>query len=191
MADKLERAGNLKESTKLIRLTVNGQLYELTTGDDVEPAGAPSYDVYPWDRLVYTLRERLGLTGTKLSCDRGACGACSVLLDGKLALSCLLLTVDCDGKSITTIEGLADPLSGALHPIQEAFVENNGAQCGYCTPGMIVAAKALLDENSSPTVEDVKWALGGNICRCGNYRSISQSVLAAAEKTKTRAERTE
>jgi aerobic-type carbon monoxide dehydrogenase small subunit (CoxS/CutS family) len=188
MADKIERAGNSEESTQLIRLTVNGELYELTTGDDVEPRGALSYDVYPWDRLVHTLRENLGLTGTKLSCDRGACGACSVLVDGKLALSCLLLTVDCDGKTITTIEGLADPSDGELHPIQEAFMENHGAQCGFCTPGMIMATKALLEGNSDPTEEDVKWALGGNICRCGNYRSISKSVLAAAEKM--RAERT-
>jgi carbon-monoxide dehydrogenase small subunit len=204
MADKIERAETSEESRKSIRLTVNGDLYELTTGDDIptparqsracwgphEPRGTVPYDVYPWDRLVYTLREKLGLTGTKLSCDRGACGACSVLVDGKLALSCLLLTVDCDGKRITTIEGLVDPISGALHPIQEAFVENNGAQCGYCTPGMIVTTKALLDGNPDPTAEDVKWALGGNICRCGNYRSISKSVLAAAEKMKLRAGRT-
>ena len=173
---------------KMIRLIVNGELYELTTSDDVEPWGVLSYDVYPWDRLVHTLREKLGLTGTKLSCDRGACGACSVLVDGKQALSCLLLTVDCDGKRITTIEGLAEPINGALHPIQEAFIENHGAQCGFCTPGMIMATKALLEGNLDPTEEEVKWALGGNICRCGNYRSISKSVLAAAEKM--RAERT-
>jgi carbon-monoxide dehydrogenase small subunit len=183
MADKMKRAGEAEDSRKLIRLTVNGVLYELTTGDEIEPPpGVLAYDVYPWDRLVHTLREKLGLTGTKLSCDRGACGACSVLVEGKLALSCLLLTVDCDGKRITTIEGLADPTHEALHPIQEAFVENNGAQCGYCTPGMIVATKALLEGNPDPTEAEVKWALGGNICRCGNYRSISKSVLAAAQK---------
>ena len=94
----------------------------------------------------------------------------------------MVLTVDCDGKEITTIEGLSDPVTGKLHPVQEAFIENNAAQCGFCTPGMIIATKALLDRNPDPTEEDVKWALAGNICRCGNYSLISQSVLAAAEK---------
>jgi carbon-monoxide dehydrogenase small subunit len=165
-----------------IVLTINGKQYELTTGDDIEPWESLSYDVYPWDKLVYTLREKLRLTGTKSSCDRGACGACSVLIDGRLTLSCMALTVDCDGKQITTIEGLSDPVAGKLHPVQEAFLENNAAQCGFCTPGMIVATKALLDKNPDPTEEDVKWALAGNICRCGNYNLIAKSVLAAAEK---------
>jgi len=171
-----------KEPGDTIELTVNGKQYILTTGDDIEPWESLSYDVYPWDTLLHTLREKLGLTGTKSSCESGACGACSVLINGKLALSCLVLTVDCDGKEITTIEGLSDPVTGKLHPIQEAFVENNGAQCGFCTPGMIIATKALLDENPDPTEEDIKWALSGNICRCGNYNLITKSVLAAAEK---------
>jgi carbon-monoxide dehydrogenase small subunit len=171
-----------KEPGDTIELTVNGKQYILTTGDDIEPWESLSYDVYPWDTLLHTLREKLGLTGTKSSCESGACGACSVLINGKLALSCLVLTVDCDGKEITTIEGLSDPVTGKLHPIQEAFVENNGAQCGFCTPGMIIATKALLDENHDPTEEDIKWALSGNICRCGNYNLITKSVLAAAEK---------
>jgi carbon-monoxide dehydrogenase small subunit len=148
----------------------------------MEPWASFSYDVYPWDTLLHTLREKLGLTGTKSSCDRGTCGACSVLINGKLALSCSTLTVDCDGKAVTTIEGLSDPETGKLHPIQEAFIENNGAQCGFCTPGMIMATKALLDENPDPTEEEIKWALSGNICRCGNYHLITKSVLAAAEK---------
>jgi carbon-monoxide dehydrogenase small subunit len=173
---------DLKEGRETIKLTVNGRNYKLTAGDDIEPWESFSYDVYPWDTLLHTLREKLGLTGTKSSCDRGACGACSVLIDGKLALSCSTLTFDCDGKEITTIEGLGDPITGKLHPIQEAFIENNGAQCGFCTPGMIMATKALLDENPDPTEEDIKWALAGNICRCGNYHLIMKSVQAAAEK---------
>jgi len=168
-----------------IRLIVNSQTHELSLGDDVEPWDPLCYDVYPWDRLIHTLRHRLGLTGTKLGCDRGACGACSVLINGKLALSCSVLTADCDGKEITTIEGLSDPQTDELHPIQQAFLENNGAQCGFCTPGMILAAKALLDKNPDPTREDVKWALSGNICRCGNYRLIAKSVLAAAGKMRS------
>lgn len=182
MTKKNQGAANTKESRETIRLTVNGKQYELTTGDDIEPWESLSYDVYPWDMLLYTLREKMGLTGTKSSCDRGACGACSVLIDGRLALACMVLTADCDGKAIDTIEGLSDPITGKLHPIQEAFIENNAAQCGFCTPGMIMATKALLDKKRHPTGEDVKWALGGNICRCGNYNLISKSVLAAAEK---------
>jgi carbon-monoxide dehydrogenase small subunit len=179
---KKRREATKTRIVETIKLTVNGKQYELTTGDDIEPWESPSYDVYPWDRLLDTLREKLGLTGTKSSCDRGACGACSVLIDGRLALSCLVLTVDCNGREITTIEGLCDPKTGILHPIQEAFLENNGAQCGYCTPGMIIATKALLDQNPNPTEEDVKWALAGNICRCGNYNLIAKSVVAAAGK---------
>jgi carbon-monoxide dehydrogenase small subunit len=165
-----------------IKLTVNGKKYEFTMGDDIEPWEPHSYDVYPWDRLIETLRRKLGLKGTKSSCDRGACGACTVLINGKLALSCMMLTADCDGKEVTTIEGLSDPVSGDLHPIQQAFIENNGTQCGFCAPGMVLASKALLDKNPNPTKEDIKWALAGNICRCGNYNLITKSVLAAAEK---------
>ena len=184
----MAREGKKEASGVTIKITVNGRPYELTTGDDTESWEYPAYDVYPRDTLLYTLREKLGLTGTKSSCDSGECGACTVLIDGKLALSCLVLTVDCDGKEVTTIEGMSDPATGELHPIQEAFVENNGAQCGFCTPGMIIAAKVLLDENPNPTREDIKWALSGNICRCGNYNLITKSVLAAAEKIQERNE---
>ena len=173
---------NVKVPRDTIKLTVNSKKYEFTIGDDVEPWESLAYDVYPWDMLIWTLREKLGLTGTKLSCDRGACGTCTVLIDGKPALSCMVLTADCDGKEILTIEGLSDPVSGNLHPIQEAFIENNGTQCGFCAPGMVMATKALLDKNPNPTKEDIKWALAGNICRCGNYNLITKSVLAAAEK---------
>lgn len=177
-----QKAVTREKPRDTIRLTVNGIKYEFTFGDDVVPWESHSYDVYPWDMLISTLREKLSLTGTKLSCDRGACGTCSVLINGKLALSCMVLTADCDGKEITTIEGLSDPVSGKLHPIQEAFIENNGAQCGFCTPGMIMASKVLLDHNPDPSKEDIKWALAGNICRCGNYNLITKSVLSAAGK---------
>jgi len=182
MTEKEKKVGEGEISRDTIKLTVNGKKYEFTIGDDVEPWESLAYDVYPWDMLISTLREKLGLTGTKLSCDRGACGTCTVLIDGKLALSCMVLTADCDSKEITTIEGLSDPVSGNLHPIQEAFIENNGTQCGFCAPGMVMATKALLDKNPEPTKEDIKWGLAGNICRCGNYNLITKSVLAAAEK---------
>lgn len=166
----------------IIVLTVNGKKYKLTFGDDVEPWETPAYDVYPWDTLAWTIREKLHLKGTKLTCGRGSCGSCSVIMDGKLVLSCIILTADCDGKEIITIEGLGTPED--LHPIQEAFIENNAAQCGMCTPGMIMAAKALLDKNPDPTLNDIKTGLSGNLCRCGNYPSIAQSVLSAAQKMK-------
>jgi len=129
---------------------------------------------------MQVLRAKLGLTGTKNGCDKGECGACTVLLDGKAALSCSMLTIEAEGKKIITIEGLADPITGKLHPLQEAFIKYDGTQCGYCAPGMILAAKALLDKVPSPTVADVKEALAGNLCRCGAYPKIITSVLEAA-----------
>jgi len=132
--------------------------------------------------LAEVLREELGFTGTKMMCNEGECGACTVLIHGKPMLSCMTLAIDAQGKDILTIEGLADLLSGRLHPIQRAFVEHSGMQCGVCTPGMILTAKALLDENPDPTEEDVRHALSGNLCRCGNYRRITECVLDAADK---------
>jgi len=137
--------------------------------------------------LADVLREELGLTGTKIMCNEGECGACTVLINGRPMLSCMILARDVQGKEILTIEGLADSRSGDLHPIQEAFVERSGMQCGVCTPGMILSAKALLDENPNPTEDDVRWALSGNICRCGNYRRITECVLLAADKLRMRA----
>jgi len=154
------------EPTPIV-LTVNGNREEVK--------------VWPTETLADTLRDKLGLTGTKIMCNEGECGACTVLLGGKPILSCLTLAIECAGKDILTIEGLADLMTGELHPIQQAFVEHSGMQCGVCTPGMILTAKALLDENPSPTVDDVREALAGNLCRCGNYNSITESVLAAAE----------
>lgn len=165
-----------------LQLTVNGKLYNLTFGDTVEPWESPAYDVYPWDTLAHTLREKLGLTGVKVSCDSGACGSCTVLMNGRPVLSCSTLTADCDGKEIVTIEGLGDPVKGELHPIQQAFVDHHGIQCGFCIPGMIISAKGLLDENPNPTEEDIKQGLSGNLCRCGNYSLIVKSVLEAAKR---------
>ncbi|MBI4334560.1 MAG: (2Fe-2S)-binding protein [Chloroflexi bacterium] len=151
---------------RTITLDVNGSRFEL----QVQETAA----------LAEVLREDLGLTGTKIMCNDGECGACTVLIDGRPMLSCMILATDAEGTDILTIEGLADPVTGNLHPIQQAFVEKSGMQCGVCTPGMILSAKALLDENHDPTEQDVREALAGNLCRCGNYRRIAECVLAAA-----------
>jgi carbon-monoxide dehydrogenase small subunit len=142
--------------------------------------------VWPTDTLAETLREKLGLTGTKIICNEGECGACTVLIDGNPVLSCHTLAIECVEKGIVTIEGLVDPSKGELHPIQKSFVEHSGMQCGSCTPGMILTAKALLDRNPTPTEDDVREALAGNICRCGNYNRITLCVLKAAEMMKGR-----
>jgi carbon-monoxide dehydrogenase small subunit len=131
-------------------------------------------------RIAEVLRDELHLTGTKQSCSEGACGTCTVLLDGAPVRSCLLLAADVEGKEITTIEGLAG--NGRLHPIQEAFVEHYAIQCGFCTPGMILTAKALLDKNPHPTEEEIRSAISGNICRCTGYRRIIAAIGKAAEK---------
>jgi len=129
--------------------------------------------------LAELLREKLDLTGTKEACRCGECGACTVLVDGKPVLSCAALAISVRGKEIFTIEGLA--VSGRLHPIQQSFVDNGAIQCGFCSPGMILMAKVLLDENPNPSKEEVKEALGGNLCRCTGYVKIIDAVLAAAE----------
>jgi len=130
--------------------------------------------------LAYVLRDKLGLTGTKIACDNGACGACTVLIDGEPILSCMTLAVECENRSILTIEGLSD--GARLHSIQEAWLEEHGTQCGFCAPGMIMTTKALLDRIPGPSKEEIKEALSGNICRCGNYDHIVASVLSAAKK---------
>lgn len=132
--------------------------------------------------LLHTLRETLGLVGTKLTCDNGACGSCTVLLDGKAILSCMTLTVECDGKNITTIEGLRDRATGALDPLQQSFIDHTAFQCGFCTPGMIMSAKALINENPSPTEEEVKEALSGNFCRCISHYQVVRAVMAVSER---------
>jgi carbon-monoxide dehydrogenase small subunit len=150
---------------QLITLTVNGQPREIA----VEPS---------WT-LLETVREQLRLTGAKEGCGTGDCGACSMLVEGRLVTSCLMLAVQADGCEVTTIEGLAT--NGSLHPVQAAFVQKGGVQCGFCTPGMIVAAASLLQRNPSPSLEDVREGLAGNLCRCTGYAKIYESVLAAAE----------
>ncbi|MBN1367414.1 MAG: (2Fe-2S)-binding protein [Dehalococcoidales bacterium] len=157
-----------------ISLTVNGKIYELTAGKDFKQSST----------LAETLRETLGLTGTKIACDHGGCGACTVLIDEKPILSCITLTVECDGKSIITIEGLEDPVTGNLHPVQQAFVDNTAFQCGFCTPGIIMSTKALLDENPSPTEDDIKEALAGHYCRCISHYEVIDAVKELAAKAK-------
>jgi len=148
-------------------LNVNGDRYEVS--------------VKITATLAEVLREKLGLTGTKVMCNEGECGACTVLMNGRPVLSCMTLALDAENKEITTIEGVADRNTGELHPIQQSFVEHSGMQCGVCTPGMILTSKALLEENPAPSEDNVREALAGNICRCGNYRRITESVLSAAE----------
>ncbi len=137
-----------------------------------------SADVEPRTLLVHLVRDHLGLTGTNVGCDTSSCGACTLHLDGESVKSCTLLAAQADGGEITTIEGLAR--DGELHPMQQAFMENHGLQCGFCTPGMIMAATSLLDEQPNPTEEDVRIGLEGNLCRCTGYHNIVQAVLAAA-----------
>lgn len=149
-----------------IQLSVNGESFDLL--------------VEPRHTLLKVLREDLGFTGTKRGCDAGECGACTVLLNGKPVNSCLVLAVEADGAEITTIEGLAR--GSELHPIQEAFIQHGAVQCGYCTPGMILSAKALLDENPHPSEVEVKRAIAGNLCRCTGYVKIIGAILAAAEQ---------
>jgi aerobic carbon-monoxide dehydrogenase small subunit len=144
-----------------------------------------SSDVEPRRLLVHHLRDDLGLTGTNVACDTSSCGACTVLLDGESVKSCTVLAVQADGHEVTTIEGLAavvpgDGAAGALHPMQQAFHEQHGLQCGYCTPGMVMAAVSLLQENPNPTEADVRVGLEGNLCRCTGYHNIVRAVLVAA-----------
>ncbi len=134
--------------------------------------------VDPATTLLEALRFHLNLTGTKEVCDRGACGACSILIDGKLVTSCMMLAVDAVGSKITTIEGIAN--GDVLDPLQESFIRHDALQCGYCTPGLVIAAKALLNENSKPTLKQIKRGLSGNLCRCGTYSNVFNAVLEAS-----------
>ncbi|HEX2331327.1 MAG TPA: (2Fe-2S)-binding protein [Candidatus Angelobacter sp.] len=132
--------------------------------------------------LLDALRDQFELTGAKRVCDRGTCGACTVLMDGKAVYSCSVLAIDAQGQAITTVEGLGEP--GKLHPIQQAFVDNDAQQCGFCTPGFVMATKAMLDQHPHPTPEQVKQLLGGNFCRCGTYAGMRAAVAQAAKNTK-------
>jgi carbon-monoxide dehydrogenase small subunit len=135
-------------------------------------------DVEPRTLLVYLLRETFGLTGTNVGCDTSSCGTCTVMLDGESVKSCTLLAAQADGREVTTIEGMAD--GDAMHPLQDAFHRNHGLQCGYCTPGMIMAAASYLKEHPTPTEEEVRESLEGNLCRCTGYQNIVKSILDAA-----------
>ncbi len=149
---------------QLISLEINDRVYDLPLD--------------PRDLLVDVIRKKVGLTGTKKGCGQGDCGACTVLVDGKPILSCLTLAITCRGKKITTIEGLTGD-TGELHPIQQAFVDYGAVQCGFCTPGMILTAKALLDRIARPTEEEIKRSISGNICRCTGYKKIIEAIEAA------------
>ena len=149
-----------------VTVTVNGAEH----GADVEPRLL----------LVHFLRETVGLTGTHIGCDTSNCGACTVLLDGVPVKSCTMFAVQADGHAVTTVEGL--PTGGALHPIQDAFKQEHGLQCGFCTPGMMLVGAALLEDNKSPSDDEVRWAISGNICRCTGYMNIVKAVQAAGQK---------
>lgn len=135
--------------------------------------------VEPRETLLHVLREKLNLTGTKMTCDRGECGGCTIILDGAPVYSCMVLAIRADGKKITTVEGLA--ADGKLHPVQEAFIEKDAYQCGFCTPGFIMSSAALLEKNRTPNREEIKTALSGNLCRCGNYFKINEAIEKASK----------
>lgn len=158
-------------NSKMIELNINSILYQV--------------EVKPKDTLLYVLREKLNLTGTKEGCGVGDCGACTVIVDGTAYNSCLLLSIRMEGKKIQTIEGLAK--DGNLHPLQKSFIEHGGLQCGYCTPGMILSAKALLDENPDPSDVEIRTAIAGNLCRCTGYIKIVEAVETAAAEIRNMA----
>ncbi len=157
-----------KPTTHEITVTVNGEEHAV--------------EVEPRLLLVHFLREKLGLTGTHVGCDTTSCGACTVLVDGVPIKSCTHFAVQVDGRELKTVEGLAQ--GGQLHPIQEAFKEEHGLQCGFCTPGMLLVSSALLEENPDPTEEEIRWAISGNLCRCTGYQNIVKAVQWAANKMK-------
>ena len=161
---------------EILKLSVNGKRHEFRIGEDIEPQHT----------LAYVLREKLGLTGTKISCDTGECGACTVLVDGKAVLSCMIIAISLDGHEVTTVEGL-----GPDDPIVRAFADQcepgygTAMQCGYCTPGFVMSAKGLLNENPNPTEDDIRLAISGNLCRCGTYPAVMRAVMRAAEEMKS------
>ncbi|MEA5033783.1 (2Fe-2S)-binding protein [Cloacibacillus evryensis] len=166
----------MKERTvKTITLTVNRRSYSFTIGDGQN-------DMPENELLADTLRNRVGCTGVKLGCGQGACGACTVILNKKPVMSCMTLTLDCDEAEIVTIEGLADAATGRLSALQQSFVDHCGYQCGFCTPGVIMSAQALLEREELPTEEEVREALAGNYCRCGTHYSAVESIMAYVEQ---------
>lgn len=156
--------------TQILRIKINGQPLQL--------------EISPSTSLLDVLREHAGLTGAKLGCGRGECGACTVILNGKAVASCILPAMEAMNASVETIEGLSK--DGELHPLQQAFIDHGAVQCGYCTPGMIMSAKALLDKNTNPSEDEIKEAIGGNLCRCTGYVKIVEAIKAAAEVIRER-----
>lgn len=171
MNDQTHAGNSAPDKVKVI-LQVNGDRHEVY--------------IEPRQTLLDTLRQDLGLTGTKKGCDEGTCGACTVLLDGQAIYSCLTLAVECEGQAVETIEALSK--EGTLHRIQQAFIDQDGYQCGFCTPGQIMSVKALLDKKADPSADEVKRAVSGNLCRCGAYPNIVEAALAAAQKESPGAE---
>ena len=162
----MNRGENLSKSKKRVALTVNGRKVEAEVDQHMT--------------LAEFLREELDLTGTKVGCNRGECGSCTVIMDGMAVYSCTTLAVEATGRDVLTIEGL--PEDGRLHPLQEAFIENDALQCGYCTPGMILSVKALLDKTPRPTEEDIRTAIDGNLCRCGSIPNVLKAALEVSGK---------
>jgi carbon-monoxide dehydrogenase small subunit len=162
------RVDKVAAMKQVIELSINGINYDVIVSAE--------------DLLIDVLREKVGLTGTKKGCGQGDCGTCTVIIDGRRTLACLTLAIACQGKSILTIEGVEQ--NGELHPIQKAFIEKGAIQCGYCTPGMVLSAKALLDENPNPTKEEIQRGISGNLCRCTGYEKIVEAVQEAAETLK-------
>ena len=160
-----------------VTIHVNGNPYELEVG-------RKPHQIPPGQTLAHTLRETLGLTGTKIGCNQGACGSCTVLMDDLPILSCMALTVECDGKRITTIENLQDPRTGTPDTLQQAFIDHTAFQCGFCTPGIIMASKSLLDKEPSPDRQAVKKALAGHYCRCISHYHVVDAVVDAANTKK-------
>jgi carbon-monoxide dehydrogenase small subunit len=157
---------------RVIELTINGSAYDVV--------------ISPQDLLIDVLRQKLDLTGTKKGCGQGDCGTCTVLIDGRRALACLTLAIACEGRQILTIEGMEK--HGVLHPIQQAFIDKGAIQCGYCTPGMVLSAKALLDEHPTPTEHEIKLGISGNLCRCTGYVKIVEAVRDAAARLQAAAD---
>ena len=160
---------------KIITLKVNGKDYDITVGTGRN-------DMPESETLAHTLRDRLGLTGLKIGCDQGACGCCTVIMDGKAVTACLVPAPAVDGRNVVTIEGVG--CDGKLDPVQEAVLENHALQCGFCTPGFIMSAKALLDENPDATREEIRRAISGNLCRCTGYEQLTDAIYQAAEELK-------
>ncbi|HXQ91690.1 MAG TPA: (2Fe-2S)-binding protein [Nitrososphaerales archaeon] len=171
----------IREKKKTKSQTLNNEAVEFTLNGKLTRVL-----IRPKDLLSEVLREKLGLMSAKIACDEGTCGSCTVLLDGEPVYSCIVLGLDCNAKSVETLEGLSEDGQN-LTPLQESFLTTNSAQCGFCTPGMIMSAKSLLDKNSEPTREEVKVALSGNVCRCTDYSRYINAVLLAAKKIRSKA----